>query len=223
MIQLTSLLRLIAIVAVGLTLSTTASAITLYRYTDQAGNPVISHTLPQEASQRGYEILTSNGRVIETVPAALTEAQRAAKEAAEQERLAELERQAQQRKADRQLLRSFSHPDDVVRALERKLDQMRSLIKLKEGNIANARSQIRQEQARAADAERSGREIPAEIIRKIETLYEEIGETEAEIAQQEQAIASTLGQYKAKAARVEELTDKKRTKPFPGEIASAPN
>ncbi|QCF24803.1 DUF4124 domain-containing protein [Hydrocarboniclastica marina] len=218
MIRLTRLLQSLGILAAGLTLSAAVTAGTLYRYQDQEGNPVISHTLPQEASQRGYEILTTSGRVIETVPPALTDAQRAAKEAEEQARVAEREKQARQRAADRQLLRTFSHPDDVVRALERKLEQMRSLIELKQGNVVNIRSQIRNEQSRAADAERAGRTIPVEVLHKIQALQQDISETEAEIARQESAISSTVADYEAMADRVEDLTEKQRTKPLPGEM-----
>lgn len=217
MIRLTRLLQSLGILVAGLTLSAALVAGTLYRYQDQDGTPVISHTLPQEASQRGYEILTTSGRVIATVPPALTDTQRAAKEAEEQARLAEREKQARQRASDRQLLRTFSHPDDVVLALERKLEQMRSLIELKQSNIANIRSQLRNEQSRAADAERAGRTIPVDVRHKMQVLQQDINEIEAEIARQESAISGTVADYKAMADRVEHLTEKQRTKPLPSE------
>lgn len=48
-------------------------AANMYRYTDENGQIVISSTIPQEATKRGYDILSNNGRVIETIPPAPTE------------------------------------------------------------------------------------------------------------------------------------------------------
>lgn len=55
----------------------------MYRYTDENGQIVISSTIPQEASRRGYDILSKNGRVIETIDPEPTEEEIAAREAEE--------------------------------------------------------------------------------------------------------------------------------------------
>lgn len=183
----------------------------LYRYQDKAGNPVISHTLPQDASQRGYEILSTNGRVLERVAPALTEAELAAKKAREEELARQAEAEKQRRAEDRQLLRSYSHPDEVVRALQRKLEQMRSLIRLKEGTITSLQAQIRDEQSRAANIERAGRDIPEQIPQKIAALEAEIADAEAQIERQIAEIELVVSAYREKVQRLEFLTEKKRT------------
>lgn len=58
----------------------------MYRYTDENGQIVISSTIPQEASRRGYDILSKNGRVIETIDPEPTEEEIAAREAEENAR-----------------------------------------------------------------------------------------------------------------------------------------
>ena len=57
----------------------THAAANMYRYTDESGQVVISSTIPQEATKRGYDILGNNGRVIETIPPAPTEEEIAAR------------------------------------------------------------------------------------------------------------------------------------------------
>ena len=52
---------------IGMLASTGAQA-GMYRYEDENGRMVISNTIPQEATKRGYDILGNNGRVVETVP-----------------------------------------------------------------------------------------------------------------------------------------------------------
>lgn len=205
---------MVALVACLSLAQSVSAAGNLYRYKDADGNPVISHTLPQDASLRGYQILNSSGRVQETVAPALTDEERAAKAAQEAERARQAELAKQRQAEDRQLLRTYSHPDDAIMALRRKLVQMRSLISLKEGNIANMKSQVRQEQSRAAEAERAGRTVPDQILAKIDGLEAEIAETESEIQHQNAEITATIAQYEAMVVRLEELTETKRSMPL---------
>lgn len=200
------------VAALSLTVNTPAFAGgNFYRYTDTSGNPVISHTLTQEASRLGYQILNGSGRVIETVAPALTDEERTAKAALEDERRRQAELAAQRRAEDQRLLRTYSHPDDAVRALRRKLDQMRGLISLHQSSIANLQSQIHQEQSRAADIERIGAELPEQTLVRINSLETEIAGTEAKIRQQETAIAQAIAEYEAKIGRLEVLTATGRT------------
>ncbi|MDM8182014.1 DUF4124 domain-containing protein, partial [Marinobacter salarius] len=105
----------IAVSAAAALMSASIVEARMYRYTDENGQIVISSTIPQEASRRGYDILSKNGRVIETIDPEPTEEEIAAREA-EEKRQAEAERQ---RELDRKLLERYSHPDEAVRAMHR--------------------------------------------------------------------------------------------------------
>lgn len=128
--RLTALSVKTTALALALGFSAQAAA-NMYRYTDENGQIVISSTIPQEATKRGYDILSNNGRVIETIPPAPTEEEIAAREA-EKQRQKEL---AEQREQDRALLKRFSHPDQAVKAMHRKVRELEGLIQLKRGNI----------------------------------------------------------------------------------------
>ena len=89
----------------------TAVPTELYRYTDKNGRVVLDRLgVPPEYVSQGYEVLNDKGRVIRVVPPApsLEERQRQAEEKAKAS-------------SDAQLLRIYSEPADVDRALERKL------------------------------------------------------------------------------------------------------
>ena len=124
--RLTALSVKTTALALALGFSAQAAA-NMYRYTDENGQIVISSTIPQEATKRGYDILSNNGRVIETIPPAPTEEEIAAREA-EKQRQKEL---AEQREQDRALLKRFSHPDQAVKAMHRKIRELEGLIQLK--------------------------------------------------------------------------------------------
>ena len=192
------------LLSLGMTTSAEAS---MYRYTDDQGQIVISNTIPQQATKRGYDILNSNGRVVEVIPPAPTEDEIFAREA-EKQRQAEL---AVQREKDAQLLKRFSHPDQAIRAMHRKLDELRGLIQLKRGNISVISSQLDNEQSRAANMERSGQKIPDATLDKIRRLESQIRDIEREISWQTQETDSLIRSFEADVKRLEKVTGESRT------------
>lgn len=195
--------------ALALGFSTQVAA-NMYRYTDENGQIVISNTIPQEATKRGYDILSNSGRVIETIPPAPTEEEIAAREA-EKQRQKEL---AEQREKDRALLKRFSHPDQAVKAMHRKIRELEGLIQLKRGNISVISSQLDSEQSRAANMERAGREIPEATLEKIRRLESQIRDIEREITSQTQEIEELRKAFEADIERLEEVTGEARTVPL---------
>ncbi|WP_420195061.1 DUF4124 domain-containing protein [Marinobacter sp. GH_1] len=198
-----------SLAAAGLLLSASVQA-NMYRYTDDNGQLVISSTIPQEATKRGYDILSANGRVIETIPPAPTAEEIAAREA-EKERQRQAEIQQEQ---DRQLLKRFSHPDQAVRAMHRKIRELEGIIQLKRGNISVISSQLDSEQSRAADMERAGRDIPEATLERIRRLESQIRDVEREIAAQQQDISAMKKEFEADIKRLEVVTGQERTLPL---------
>lgn len=183
---------------------------TMYRYTDANGQLVISSTIPQEATRRGYQILNNSGRVIDTIPAAPTAEEIAAREA-EKERQRQRERQQEE---DRQLLKRFSHPDQAVRAMHRKIRELEGIIQLKRGNISVISSQLDEEQSRAANMERAGRAIPDTMLEKIQRLEAQIRDIEREISAQRQSIGEMKKTFVNEIERLETITGESRTLPL---------
>ncbi len=206
-----------AAVMACLVLPATALA-NMYRYTDENGQLVIGSSIPQEATKRGYDILSNNGRVIKTIPPEPTAEELAEREAAKQQQ-AQRERQQE---LDRQLLKRFSHPDQAVRAMHRKINELEGIIQLKRGNISVISSQLDSEQSRAADMERAGRDIPEATLDKIRRLESQIREIEREISAQQQDIAARKRDYEADIERLEQITGETRTLPLDPETADEP-
>ena len=196
--------------ASALLLAATVAEARMYRYTDENGQIVISNTIPQEASRRGYDILNNKGRVIESIEPAPTEEEIAAREAEEQRQQA-LKRQQEE---DRKLLKRYSHPDQAVRAMHRKIRELEGLNQLKRGNISVIVSQLNSEESRAADMERAGRAVPESTLEKIRRLESQIREIEREIASQSAEIQALREGYEADIRRLEEITGESRTVPL---------
>src|SRR3990167_3476859 len=121
----------------GLLLPVVASAVELYRYTDERGTTVLSRQgVPPEHIGRGYQVLNEQGRGIRVIPPAPT--------AEELRRV--------------QLVRLYSTPEDVERARQRKLAELDGLIGVARGNLQSVRNQQANMQSQAAEHERAGRE-----------------------------------------------------------------
>ncbi|MDC0663976.1 DUF4124 domain-containing protein [Marinobacter sp. SS21] len=204
--------------AVSLLLAATIADARMYRYKDENGRTVISSTVPQQASQRGYEILDNRGRVINTIAPAPTPEEIAAREA-------EVARQHQlqlQQERDLALLKRFSHPDEAVRAMERKLQELESFGQLKRGSISVLANQLDSEQTRAANLERSGRDIPAATLQKIQRLQNQILDVEQEIAEQNAEIDKVRARFVEDIIRLETITGEPATLPYDSEPNPTP-
>ena len=130
----------------------------LYRYKNDEGNTVMDHRIPPQYIQEGYEILTSEGRLIEVILPIKKE------DPGEQKRDAIAAKESA--REDKYILSSYSNVEEISQAEKRKLKQLDREINLVKSNLANTRRQREEEQARAADYQRGGKAVP-EIIRKV--------------------------------------------------------
>lgn len=149
-----------------------------YRYTNDAGAKVMHHSLPAEAAQRGYEIVSLTGTVLKVVPPALT-----AEEAA-----ARADARAQQRELeewDAALLRRYSSVDDIEAAKVRKLTDLESAMSILISNMNTTTKAIRDEYAKGANFERRGQPVPSMVLSNLDALQKELEESREKYIQRE--------------------------------------
>lgn len=161
-----------ALVAALLAYSSGAAAqIKYYRYINKDGVKVISHSIPPEYAQKGYEVITHTGKVLEVVSAAPDPEELKQQEIArakERELMAEYE----------VLARRYSSEKEIYAARDRRLAHLDANIAILRSNIGNINSQIETLMKRAAEVERSGRDVPQQILQSIETTRAELRTTE---------------------------------------------
>lgn len=182
------------------------SAGQLYRYKNEQGLMVLTQTLPAEYASNGYEILNEKGRVIKVIPPALTPEEIAERDAAlERERLANLEKQ-KQAKIDEELKILYSHPNDAVRVLERRIQDFKGLIEVKKAKINNLQIQVSDEEAAAAARQRRGLPVTEESLNKIASLQKEAARNKTDIEELNKDIAKLLIEFDEKIKRLEVIT-----------------
>ncbi|MEE4359885.1 MAG: DUF4124 domain-containing protein [Pseudomonadales bacterium] len=199
----------------ALLLGAPATAAELFRYENEDGIVVLSSSLPPQFATRGYTVIDERGRVVREVKRQLTPEEIRQREAARAAEEAERIAAEAQRARDEELVRLYGSPDDVTRAMERRVASIEGAIRTVESNIQRLRNQKRNLERRAADYERSGREIPEALIDNIRVLDEQVAERQEEIAQREREIEAARDEFARDRDRVRYLLG------FPEEASGA--
>ena len=178
-------LSLLTVVLSGMLLASHVQAQQLYRFKVD-GSVVLKDHIPTEFSHLGYEVLNSRGMVVRTVEPAPTKEELAQRRAAEAAAKARKEAIAEQRRQDLDLLRLYAKPADVERARQRKADEIDSYIQLQRRRIADLEQKLEKAQQSAANFERRGQEVPADLRLEVLQLQNGIRDSENNIRQRQQ-------------------------------------
>jgi hypothetical protein len=171
----------------------------LYRYKNSEGNIVIDHRIPFEYMAKGYEILTSDGRLIEVVSPQTEDDSVDQKDDA-------VAAKARARE-DKFILSSYSTVEEIDQAKKRKLTQLDREINLVKSNLADTRKQREQEQVRAADYQRGGKAVPEAIRKVLVELDIQEGKAEKSLASREKEIVAVNTLYTRYKKRYIKLTE----------------
>ncbi len=150
----------------------------LYRYTNQAGEVVISSHVPGEVTHRGYEVLSTTGRVLEIIKHEPSDKEKATA----RQRWEDHRKKKAQAKEDADLLRLFSSTREVDQTLKRQLKEIDNRIRAIEQNIEQEQPIYQQQQARIAARKREGRQVSDGLIQNIKILQASRQRSEQTIA-----------------------------------------
>jgi|TARA_B110000003_G_C16492305_1_gene473949 paraquat-inducible protein B len=173
-------MRLVTSALILALISPVAFAARLYRF-NVDGQMIMKDHVPPEYAQMGYDILNDQGLVVKRISPAPTPEELAALAAQEAIKKARLERIRIRREADQALLRVYSKPADVERARKRKVGNIDGYISLQQRRIVDLTEKLERAQARAANYERSGQEIPVDMRLEIAQLQNQIRESHSNI------------------------------------------
>lgn len=173
----------------------TGGPVELYRYVNEKGITVIDRMgVPPQFIGKGYEVLNDQGRVIRVVPPAPTAAE-----------IEQRKADAARASSDTQLLRLYTSVDDVDRARDRKLSELDGLSSVAKGNLQSLKTQQANLQARAADQERAGRQVPDDLVAQLSNLRDEEQRLLQDIDRYQQLRQQSLANFASDRARLAQL------------------
>jgi chromosome segregation ATPase len=201
---MTPRLMALALLLQAAALSWAQSTDRFYRYEDAEGNTAIDDHVPPAFAHKGYAVLNRAGRVIEMVPRALTEAERNDPNSAAVRSRLLAEEVERQKRSDQALLIRYSSVADIEDHMRRKLNEVKVRTNSEKSNMDSLIQQLAARQAEAAEYERSGREVPPELLRVQEEIRAVIAEQETRITalEQEQNTLEARYQYDIERFRV---------------------
>ena len=162
----------LSVLAAGCWVGVAAAQGQYYRYVNEEGVKVMGHSIPPEYVKNGYEIVSTNGRVVEVV------------EPAPDPEFVEQERAKAELKAEYELLaRRYSTVRDIEAAKQRKLVHVDASIVLVDSSLENIQEEVDDITARAAGFERAGKDVPKNILDTLAALNEKLAATRAIRAQ----------------------------------------
>lgn len=151
----------------------------LYRYENDAGVKVLNHAIPPEFAQKGYEILSSTGRLVKVVPPAPSDGE-----------VAEETAKRQLREQFEVLKRRYSSTEDIEKAKSRRLENINTNISILRGNIGSINIRIENLMSKAAEQERLGRAVPQDVL-------QQLTDSRAELTVAEANLQARIDEYKA--------------------------
>ncbi|MFT5578490.1 MAG: hypothetical protein ACI9WS_001245 [Paraglaciecola psychrophila] len=211
----------VAVLIAGTISSAISAAGVLYRYHNDNGTPVINHQIPPEYVERGYDILSSDGNLLRTVPRALS-AEELQERSTDESKARYAEREALRMRAwDESLLLRYSSTEDIDAAQQRAMKELNIRVSILKSNLSATKSQIERGQLEAANIERRGAEAPAEMTGNIEIMKLEIEDIEQSIVTRREEIAAMKVDFERDKTRFESLHDQVRMRRQPLAPSSA--
>jgi chromosome segregation ATPase len=177
-----------------------AATKTVYRYKNNEGVTVMDNKIPAEYASKGYEILSTTGKIIKVVPPSLS------KEEAEKQKAEKLAKE-ERLKADIELKRSYSSVIDIDAAKERNLQSLKANIAILKSTLESTKQDIISETGRAASLERSGRKINKETLAKIDGLQKKEKDLTQQIVQREKELKVISDKFDQDKKRFMEITE----------------
>ena len=143
----------------------------LYKWIDENGQVRYGDRLPPEYAKSRNQTLNSQGVVVETRAAEktkqqLAEEQRLAAAKAEQARM-----QRERAYQDRILLDTFTNEDEMVLTRDGKIEAIEAIIRVTKGRIEKTRQRLSELTRRAANMERAGKPVSAQLTEQIHDLH----------------------------------------------------
>ncbi|MGN6520801.1 MAG: DUF4124 domain-containing protein [Dokdonella sp.] len=156
-----------------------------YKWRDEQGNLHYGDSVPAEATRFGYDIVNPQGIVIKHVERAKTSDELVAAKAAASKASAERKLAEQRARDDEQLLSSYPREEDLKHAQQQQLDMLNQQIKSSQVSLRNQEQSLAELLDRAAEAERTGKELPAEQARRLSAMRKKVDLQKAAVAKQE--------------------------------------
>jgi len=201
--------RVLATSVIGLALLPSPASAGIKCWVNRDGVRECGNVVPPEYAQQGHEEKSKSGLTKEVTGKAKTveeaAAERQAREAAAAEAAKQAAAQKKQNELDRVLLATFSSEDDITMARDGQLANIDSQIKITREHIRKLNESLDDMVSKAADEEKRGREVSADLRKGIADTRQQIDDESNFIRNREEEAEKIKSKFATDLARFREL------------------
>jgi hypothetical protein len=161
--------------------------------------------VPAEAAKFGYDIVNSHGIVVKHVDRAKTDAEVAAAKVEAAKQAAERRIVEQHARDDEQLLSNYPREDDLKHAQQQTLEMLDQQVKAAATSLRNQEQSLADLLDRAAEAERTGKELPPEQARQLASMRKQVDDQRGTVAEREHERDEAVGHFDEQVTHYREL------------------
>ncbi len=176
----------------------------LYKWVDEQGNVHYGDRPPADPDT-GHQRYNEQGVVVDSKPAALTEAEREAARAAERRRRQQAEREAARQLRDRVLLETFTTERDLLLARDDRIGALDATIALSAKHLNNWNDKLARVEGQIADLAEQSEDAPQLLLDERASLRRKIAGAEKFSAQKIAERSALAEQFEADISRYREL------------------
>ena len=179
-----------------------------FKWRDAQGNLHYSDSVPAEATRLGYDIVNPQGLVVKHVERAKTDAESAAAKS-EAAKAAAVRRIAEQHaRDDEQLLSNYPQEDDLRYAQKQQREMLDQQVKAADASLRNQEQSLADLLDRAAEAERTGKELPADQVSQLARMRKQVDNQRMAVSQRESERDKASSHFEDEIAHYRELKAK---------------
>ncbi len=178
----------------------------VYRWTDEHGERHYGHSVPPEHAHRGYELIGPDGSIRGRVERALTEQERAERDAARRREAELAAEQRQQETQDRLLLAAYASEEDIINGMERQLDALNQQRVSLRDSLRRSSNRFEDLVGRAASLSQEGQTVPDRMNENIRTARDDVQQLRRALADLDEREQVIRDRSAAELARFRELT-----------------
>lgn len=181
-----------------------------YKWRDAKGELHYADALPPEASRFGYDIVNPQGIVVKHVEREKTAAEVADAKAQAAQTQADRRVAEQRARDDEQLLSNYPDEADLKRAQQQQYDMLDQQVKAAEASLRNQEQSLADLLDRAAETERTGKELSAEQAAQLARMRRQVDAQRATVAGRERERDEASAKFEAEVAHYRELRTKRK-------------
>ncbi len=181
-----------------------------FRWRDAQGNLHYADALPPEASALGYDIVNPQGIVVKHVDRAKTAAELAEAKAQAARDQAQRRIAEQRARDDEQLLSNYPEEGDLEHAQQLQYEMLDQQVKAAAASLRNQEQSLADLLDRAAEAERTGKELPTDQATQLAAMRKQVDEQRLTVTARERERDGAQSHFAEEVAHYRELKAKRK-------------